>query len=189
MKTWMMAGLLAAPLALWAQEPKLQLNLDHLASKAKESVEVTLDASMLQFASKFLSDKKPEEAEAKKLVSGLKQILVRSFEFDQPGQYAVADLENLRSQLRAPEWARIVNVRSKADGENVDVFVRRTGEQIGGLVVIAAEPKELTVVSIDGPIRPEDLAKLGGQWGVPKIEIGSQIEVGPRPKAKKKEEE
>lgn len=187
MKTWMMAGLLAAPLALWAQGPKLQLNLDHLAAKAKETVEVTLDASMLQFASKFLSEKKPEEADAKKLVAGLKEILVRSFEFDKPGQYALSDLDALRAQLRAPEWQRIVNVRSKADGENVDVFVRRTGEQIGGLVVIAAEPKELTVVSIDGPIRPEDLAKLGGQMGVPKIDFGSQLGGGSRPKEKQEE--
>jgi hypothetical protein len=179
MKTWIIAGLLAAPIALWAQEPKLKLNLDHLAGKAKETVEVTLDASMLQFASKFLSEKKPDEAEAKKLVSGLKEILVRSFEFDKPGQYASSDLESLRSQLRGPQWSRIVNVRSKADGESVDVFVRRSGDQIGGLVVIAAEPKELTVVSIDGPIRPEDLAKIGGQFGVPKIEIGSQVEVSP----------
>jgi hypothetical protein len=80
----------------------------------------------------------------------------------------------LRSQLRSPEWSRIVNVRSKADGENVDVFIRREGDQVGGLVVIAAEPRELTVVSIDGPIRPEDLAKLGGQMGVPRIDIGGQ---------------
>jgi hypothetical protein len=173
MRTWIVAGLLAAAPA-WAQEPKLNLNLDHLAAKAKNTVEVTLDASMLQFASRFLSEKKPDEAEAKKLVAGLKHILVRAFEFDQPGQYAASDVEQLRSQLRSPEWSRIVNVRNKADGENVDVFIRREGDQVGGLVVIAAEPRELTVVSIDGPIRPEDLAKLGGQMGVPRIDIGGQ---------------
>jgi hypothetical protein len=160
---------------LWAQQPALKLNLDHLAAKAAKTVEVTLDASMLQFASRFLSDKKPEEAEAKKLVAGLKHILVRSFEFDKPGQYAISDVEQLRSQLRAPDWSRIVGVRSSAAaGENVDVFIKREGDQVGGLVVIAAEPQELTVVSIDGPIRPEDLAKLGGQMGVPRIDIDNR---------------
>ena len=173
MKTWIVAGLLVLAPA-WAQETKLNLNLDHLAAKAKSTVDVNLDASMLQFASKFLSEKKSDEADAKKLIAGLKHILVRSFEFDQPGQYSTSDVEQLRSQLRTPEWSRIVNVRSKGDGENVDVFIKRDGDQVGGLVVIAAEPKELTVVSIDGPIRPEDLAKLGGQMGVPRIALGSQ---------------
>jgi hypothetical protein len=41
-------------------------------------------------------------------------------------------------------------------------------------VVIAAEPLELTIVNIDGPIRPEDLAKLGGQMGVPRIDIDNR---------------
>ena len=28
------------------------------------------------------------------------------------------------------------------------------------MVVVAAEPKELTIVQIEGPIRPEDIARL-----------------------------
>jgi hypothetical protein len=180
MRTWEPVLLLALAAAAWAQEPKLELNLDHLAAKASDTVEVTLDATMLQFASRFLSEKKPEEAEAKKLVSGLKNILVRSFKFDKPGQYADADVASVRAQLRSPAWARIVGVRSKADRENVDVFVKREGDQVGGLVVIAAEPLELTIVNIDGPIRPEDLAKLGGKMGVPKIADVPNIDIGNR---------
>ena len=42
---------------------------------------------------------------------------------------------------------------------------------VTGLAVIAAEPKELTFVYIDGLINPEQLAGLGGQFGIPKVEV------------------
>jgi len=35
------------------------------------------------------------------------------------------------------------------------------------LVVLSAEPKELTVVNIDGPIDPEQLSELSGHMGIP----------------------
>jgi hypothetical protein len=36
------------------------------------------------------------------------------------------------------------------------------------LVVLSAEPRELTIVHIDGPIRAEDLASLSGRAGLPR---------------------
>ena len=169
MKAPVLSILLA--LGLGAQDLKIPINIDNLASKAVETVDVTLDASMLQLAGKFLSDKKPDEAEARKLIEGLKGIYVRSFEFAKPGQYSNADVEAVRAQLKAPVWARIVGVRSKREGENTDVFVRMENNRIAGLAVIAAEPTELTIVHISGNINPEDLSRLGGQFGIPKVEV------------------
>jgi hypothetical protein len=160
----------AATALLGAQEFKFPVNLDRLAAKAKESVVVTLDANLLQLAGKFLSSKDAKEADVKKLVEGLKGIYVRSFEFDQPGQYTQADVESVRSQLKTPEWSRIVEVREK-QGDNAEVYVRTENNQITGLTVIAAEPREFTVVNIAGPINPEDLARLGGQFGIPRMEL------------------
>lgn len=158
----------AVPLA--AQQLKLPPSLDRLAAKAAEVVDVTMDSQMLQLASKFLSDKDTDEAQAKRLVSGLKGIYVKSFEFDKPGEYQESDLEAVRVQLRAPEWSRIVGVRSKKSGDNADVFIRMAEGKITGLAVIAAEPKELTIVNIVGTITPEQLGDLGGHFGVPKLD-------------------
>jgi hypothetical protein len=169
MKTIVVMSLCA--LSVCAQEFKIPLNIEKLAAKATENVTVTLDSSMLKLAGAFLSEKKGDEAEARKLIQGLKGIYVRSFEFAGPGAYSEADVEALRAQLKAPQWNRIVGVRSKADGENADVFVRMENNQIAGLAIIAAEPKELTIVHIDGAIRPEDLSRLGGQFGVPHVEV------------------
>ena len=42
---------------LGAQELKLPASLERLAAKASEVVDVTMDANLLQLASRFLSDK------------------------------------------------------------------------------------------------------------------------------------
>src|SRR5688572_2559098 len=95
--------------AVQAQDPRIQMaNLDHLAAKASQTVDVSIDHRMIQIAAKLLSNTDPEEVEAKKLVIGLKGIFVKSFEFDTDGQYSAADLESIRSQLRSPLWSRLV---------------------------------------------------------------------------------
>ena len=169
MKMLTIAVLLA--LGLGAQDFKIPLNVDRLAAKAVESVDVNLDAAMLQLAGKFLSDKKPEEADARRLIGGLKGVYVRSFEFSKPGEYSEADVESLRAQLKPPVWSRIVGVRSKKDGENADVFLKTENNRITGLAVIATEPRELTIVHISGPINPDDLGRLGGQFGIPRLDV------------------
>jgi hypothetical protein len=150
---------------------KLPINLERLAAKASEVVDVNMDENMLKFAGNFMNKNKPDEAEAQKLVTGLKGLCVRSFEFASDAQYAEEDLEELRAQLRAPIWSRMVGVRSKRDRENVDVYFRMEKGSVTGLAVIAAEPKELTFVHIDGLINPDLLGKLGGQFGIPKVEM------------------
>jgi hypothetical protein len=170
---------LAVCASAWAQDIKMPPALDRLAAKAAETAEVTLDSSMLQFAGRFMSEKDGNEAKAKKLIGGLKSIYVRSFEFAKEGEYNSADVEAVRAQLQPPAWSRIVGVRSK-NGENAEVYFKSsTVNQIGGLVVIAAEPKELTIVHISGNIQPEDLADLSGEFGVPKMQLQNK----PRPKA------
>jgi hypothetical protein len=146
---------------------KMPVDLDKLAARATESVDVNLDAAMLQLASKFLSKDDADEVRVKNLVSKLKGVYVRSFEFDKEGQYSKSDVESIRNQLKTPTWSRIVGVKGK--GENSEVYLSKQGDEIGGLVVIAAEPKELTIVHIDGPINPEDLAALQGHMGIPNI--------------------
>ena len=165
-----MVGLLLASSTLArAQDFKMPPDVEKLSAKAKETVEVTMDGPMLRWASKFLSADDPDEVKAAKLVANLKGIYVRSFEFDKEGAYSSSEVEALRSQFRPPVWSRVVGVRSERDGENVDVFFKLENEKMAGIVVIAAEPKELTFVSIVGPLEVDQLADLGGEFGIPKL--------------------
>jgi hypothetical protein len=154
-----------------AQETRIQTShLDYLTAKASTTVDVNIDERLIQLTAKFLSSKDPDEASVKEVVNGLKGIYVRSFEFENEGEYTLADLESIRSQLRGPGWSKIVNVSSKREG-NVEVYLMINGTQIGGLAVLASEPKELTVINLIGPVDLEKLTRLEGQFGIPDLEI------------------
>jgi hypothetical protein len=165
------AILLMAALPVFAQEIKMPASVERLSSKAVETVDVMLDGALLQLAGRFLSGHKPDEAKVKNMLGGLKGIYVRSFEFSQEGEYTAEDVEAIRSQLRVPGWSKIVGVVSKKDKEHTEIFVKADGSSIGGLVILAAEPKELTLVHINGSISLEKLSELGGHFGVPKVDI------------------
>ena len=170
----------ATATAAKAQGARLQLShLDYLAAKASETVDVNVDERLMQLTAKVFSDKDSDEAAIKELVKGLKGIYVKSFEFEHEGEYSTADVESIRSQLRGPGWSRILSVNSKKDGD-VEVYLMTNGDQIGGLAVLATDPKELTVVNIIGPIDLDKLSKLEGQFGVP--DLGIEQPTKPKPK-------
>jgi hypothetical protein len=168
--TWM-GWVALGTVTLCAQDIKLPANLDQLMAKAKNVVDVTFDGPLLKLAGRFLSDKDPDEARAKRMVANLKGIYVRSLEFETRGEYDAADVEQIRVQLKSPAWTRVVGVRSKKDGENAEIFLKTDGTNIGGLVVLVADPKELTIVNIVGQINPEDVRDLGGHFGIPKLDL------------------
>jgi hypothetical protein len=172
----------SSPLLLWlvwtalpvaAQDAKLRLDsLNLLESKAAEIVDVAVDERMLRLASKVLSPKRSsDEAKIKELIAGLKGVYVKVFRFDRSDDYAPADLADLRAQFRAPGWTRILDVRSKRGGDNIEVHVMTDGDNITGVGIIAAEARELTVINIVGPIDLEKLSELEGHFGIPDLDL------------------
>ena len=156
-----------------AQDPRIQLtHLDHLATRASETVDLNFDERLILAAAKIFNDKDEDEAQIKKLITGLKGVYVKSFEFENDNEYSSADVDSIRSQLREPSWTRLVNVKSKKDG-NVEVYISLTGSQVNGLTVISAEARELTIVNIVGPVDLEKLAKLEGNLGSPELGVES----------------
>ena len=154
-----------------AQDVRVPKNIERLADKAVQTVNVTVDGTLLQLAGKFLSPNDPEQKAAKSIISSLKGIYVRSFEFAAPGGYSQADVESLRAEVKGPAWTKMASVRSKKDGQDVDVFLKMEKERIVELVVIAAQTTQLTFVNIVGPIDLEQLVSLSGQFGIPKLDL------------------
>src|SRR5260370_34967579 len=136
-----------------------------MANRASETVGVKLDERLRATTAKIFSGK--EDADIKEILKGLKGIYVKSFEFEKEGQYSPADVESVMSQLRGGGWSKIVGVRSKKDGDNVDVYLMMQGDQIEGLAVISAEPKEFTGVNIVGPVNLDKLTNLEAPVGGP----------------------
>jgi hypothetical protein len=160
------------PVVSAAQSPRLVLpNLDHLSKKATESVDLSLDTSLLSLAARFLDGSDADEQAVKELIGGLKGIYVRSFEFDTDQAYNPADLDLVRKQLSGPGWSRLMGVRSKRQSEDVDVYVALDGSRVQGLALVATGARELTIVNIVGAIDLERLRKLEGQLGIPKLDL------------------
>jgi Domain of unknown function (DUF4252) len=173
-QNWWLIGcvLLSCAFATNAQDARVPIEqLDKLASRAEQTVEVALDQRLLQMASKFLNSHDPAQAKAKEVVAGIQGIYVRVYSFDKPGEYALSDLEPIRNAVKGTGWQKIVGVRSKREGDNVDVHLRLANDRINGLVIIAAQAKELVVVNILGPIDIEKLSQLQGQFGIPKLDL------------------
>jgi hypothetical protein len=170
-------GAASAQQTLVQPASRLQIeNLDALASKANKVVEVTLDENLLKLIPGLIlkadkSDNHPDTKNIARIAAGFKGVYVRSFEFGSEGQWNEADIAGIRAQLRQPGWSRIVSVRSRKDGQNVEVYLMTDPSNFGGLAVLATEPNELTVVNIVGKINLEDLLALEGHLGIPDLDI------------------
>lgn len=163
---------MVAPMTMAAPAAPLKLpDFDALAAKASESVDVSLDAGLLGIAGAFLDPKDPEDAGAKQLIAGLKGIYVRSYTFDRDIVYPAAAVDMLRRQLEVPGWQRLVGVRKDKEHTTVDIYISVEQGKANGLVIIAAEPREFTVVNIVGNVDLEKLRRLEGKFGIPKVPL------------------
>ena len=171
MKNILIMALLALPLA--AQDRFDFKTLDKLGANSKNHTNITLDGDMLKLASGFLGAAGGKDAtDVKNLVDGLKGIYIRSWEFRRKGLYNSADLEPLRSYLKQAKWTRVVESKDEDDLSEI-YLLPQSGGKLGGVAIVAAEATQVTVVYINGSLRPEDLAKLSGNMGIP--DIGSQL--------------
>lgn len=170
---------LLVPAAASAQGGRLNLSfLDRLGEKASEKQEVTIDANMLRTAGQALvSGRGPNADVAKQLLSELEGVYVRSYEFDDPKAYSMDDINGIRKQLSSPGWSRIVANEEKDKAGNwelQEIWLFNPGGKLGGVFIINAEPGELQIVNIVGPIDLSRLGALGGILGIPN-NIGSSI--------------
>ena len=135
--------------------------IEKLAASAKETGNITRDGPLLQLAGQGLNSKNADDQRVKNIIARVKAIHVRTFEFDRAGEYSEGDVAAYRSQLRSPAWSRIVDTVNREDREHVEVFVKQEKGQVAGVAIIAAEPKELTIVNIDGTIDPHSWPPSG----------------------------
>lgn len=91
-------------------------------------------------------------------------VVVHSYSYDKPGMYKLSDVAVYRQKLTDGSWSCMVHTQSK-DG-STDVCMR-TGpdHESNEMVVITAEPKELTFVHLKGRMSLADLGSMGNMGG------------------------
>jgi hypothetical protein len=143
------------------RSPSLDLpSFSHLQSKATEVVDITLGTWPLALASKLMDADDAQDAEVKKLLSGIKSIAIRSYEFDSDFAYSKEDVEAVRDQLSAPGWTQLAQVRKRNKAQEVDVYMALNGDHANGFAIVASEPRKFTILNVVGSIDLNQLAKL-----------------------------
>jgi hypothetical protein len=158
------------------EKDELFAGAEKFAAKAKTSSEVNLDSRMLGLASGFGG------GDNSGLMKKLDFVIVRSYEYDKAGDYNMADVEPFTKRLESGGWSHLVKERSATESTDVCVRIDREN-QISELVVIDAEPKELTFVHLKGHLSMKDLMKAGASYGVPQ---GAPDPPAPDPKLQKR---
>ncbi len=186
MRKWLvLTGLILFAAAPLHAQQRLNIDIPGLGDRAAETTDVTLDGSMLRLAAKFLNDS--DDRQAREIIKGLQGIYVRSYEFDKEGEYDRGIVDHLRSQL-GPSWKRIVQVKSRSR-ENTEIYLDMRGDTPNGLLVISAEPKELTIVNLVGYIDVDKLSSIEGNFGIPRITEKGRVKEKDKDKEKDKQKE
>jgi hypothetical protein len=161
------------PLLGEAQDASLKLpDFGPLAAKATESVNISLNPWLLRIAGAMLDDKDADDAATKKVLSGIKSIEIRSYQFATDFAYSEADIQTVRQQLSAPGWSQVMQVHDRKKSENVDMYILLDKNRTNGFALIASEPREFTIINIVGSIAIEDLPRLERQLHLQNLPVG-----------------
>lgn len=174
MKNLLRSSLAAATLSLalttFASAAEAQsgaIDIGQLMPSAKgEFVEINLSSAMLKFAARIAARQEPEAAE---LIRNLKSIRVNVVGLDDTNRDStIEQIEGVRRKLEAQGWTKMVTVREKNGGDNVDVHVMQRGEEsIDGLVVTVLDKKgEAVFVNIVGNINADQIAQIADKFDI-----------------------
>jgi Domain of unknown function (DUF4252) len=163
------AGLLMAATSMRAmgglqQKDELFAGTEKFAQGAKSTTEVNLDKNMLGMVGKFGDD--GADKSGTEIAKKMDFVIVHEYEYAAPGMYKMSDVEEFRKRLEDGGWSHIVKERSETESTDVCVKLDANG-QFSELVVITAEPRELTFVHLKGHMSMDDLTKMGAHYGVP----------------------
>lgn len=123
---------------------------------ASEVSNVNLDSKMLGMVS---GDKDGDVAHKMNFV------VVHSYKYDKPGMYNMEDVEAYRKKLTDGSWNCFIHTKDK-DG-TTDICTKGGENENHEMVILTAEPTELTFVHLSGKMPFDQLGKMGGSMGAP----------------------
>ena len=175
---WLVSAfLLAVP--GWSQaaadeRAQISIDLPELEQRADEVVEVNLEGRSLHVGQKLLTLRKGVSRSVKEFVKGLKGVYVRRFWFARKKAYSREDSDPIRKQLKDDGWVPMIDVRDRQKTETVAIYSYVENEKVASVTVVSEEPQELTVINIVGPVDLEALSELGGQMGLPVMNLATR---------------
>lgn len=168
-----LAVLVASPPAFSQSQPtyeQVPQGIEALQASALSRTDLTLDHSMLVFASKLDADD-----DLQRVIAGVNGVSIHRYRYSEPGMYDPAAIQSLKDAYHASGWKQLVNKHERDGGGVTDVWLRFQNNAISNVAVLVAHPTEVTFITVSGSISPLDLFHLGGHFGIPKIEGGVTV--------------
>lgn len=132
--------------------------------QADPTIEVNVKGALLKLVAEASRYEDPELAD---MLRQLKAIQVRGFSMR---GVARSDVERqakaMSKRLESQGWDTVVRVWD--DGDQVDMFVKVSGDVIAGMMVMVTSPDEdeSIFVNIVGEINPEQIGRIGSKFNI-----------------------
>lgn len=184
--TWGRYKSLWAAMALWlifaaaplpaqyeiVEAEQIVMRLDELEEKADEVVKIDLWGKSLEQGKKLLGLRKNVTSPAKRFLSGLKGVYLRTYRFGgtKPDQ---EDVEPIYRQLADSGWVPLIETENRKEKGAVSIYSYYENKKVAGITVVSADPAKVTVVKIMGPVDLEILSDIGNGLGLPVMNIAS----------------
>lgn len=129
-------GIEGAQSAEPAPKDDIFANTEAFAKNATHVTEITMDPDTLSMVGGS------DEHKARSMVLNV----VRSYTYDKPGMYNMADVEALRNKLNTGDWHCSVHSRDLKTGEGSDICGKRRTDGMKEQVIMEVSPTHLTFV-------------------------------------------
>jgi len=128
---------------------------EKFAQGAKEVTEVNMDKNMLGMVPKGDSG----------MASKMDFIVVHSYTYDKPGMYRMEDVDVFRKRLTDGSWNCFVHTRDKDGSTDICTRAGDHGDS-NEMVIMTAEPLELTFIHLRGKVSMSDLGKMSSSMSM-----------------------
>jgi hypothetical protein len=171
---FVLASALSFPVSAAAQSARLKLDLGNLSSRAKETVNISIDKNTVDWAVQALNSEGGGAAKMRELMKELEGITVQSLEFEKDKGPSTEELieaaRSVMQELDRPQWQSIISATEKhaqrTELVRVSLWKDAAGE-IGGLALLAIEPGEIVLVNVVGKVKLDQIEAIGKAIGHP----------------------
>jgi hypothetical protein len=161
------------------QQPKgVAEALQGLASEPATHTAFTFDRDMLQSMSGMLGDNGGP-------IAGLNAITVENYRYREPAFYIPEEVHAVIAAYREAGWKHLVDQNASPaqsaspDKPLTDLWLHFDGMNIDGVTVLVRGRKQMSVIEVNGVLKPLDLVHLSGHFGIPKVDPGTVMVPAP----------
>lgn len=161
-------------------------SLNNLADQPAAHTGFVFDRSMLQLAQGLLRSDDPA---TKRAAASLSSIAYDNYRYPQPAAYLPQTMSSISAEFQAAGWKHLVDAHGAGKGATnpvgdhrgtiTDLWLHFSGSDIDGVTVLARGSRDMNLVQVACDLRPLDLLRLSGHFGIPKIDPGAVMVPAP----------